>query len=628
MSDFALKTSVSNEFISLVEKVASLVHKISGNKLGDKQFFMIETRLRKRMLELGLKDPNEYVKYIDQNLQKESAVLVSLITTHHTFFFREFTHFELLKKMLPSLVSEAKARGDKLIRVWSAACSRGQEAYSIGMFLEYYLPQIDPSMDYTIFGSDIDEESVKIAANGVYHQNEIKEVPMNFLGNHWAKGTGDILMYAKMKDTIRKKCQFKPGNLLNPEAVVGHQKFDVIFCRNVFIYFEQHQIEKICSDLLKHMYPNALFFSGISESLTGFKIEFSSVGPSAYMHKASVEKKVTEVSKAKPQEESKSVRSVPMPSPVQMAPEILKVMCIDDSPSILTLLKKILSKENGFEVIVTANNGLDAMEKMKTHKVDLVTLDIHMPEMDGVTYLMKNFNKNHPPVVMISSASREDSDSAMKALKFGASDYVEKPSLQNLEEKGEEIRTKLKTVFSDRLMGMKISTLDIENTKKISIDDPSNKVRVLTASISDLKKIKQFQSGSHGICPPTVVFFEGQSEILEALVKENSREYSQKLFVLADENMPLQPGEIYFADMKKYFKPMSKKYERYKTSIMCFGIVSKFCSESVIDWKNAQLLLEDLGVGENKKNLLKDVATDVVPMTSFAYMSNVFLAKK
>jgi len=61
---------------------------------------------------------------------------------------------------------------------------------------------------------------------------------------------------------------------------------------------------------------------------------------------------------------------------------------------------------------------------------------------------------------------------------------------------------------------------------------------------------------------------------------------------------------------------------------MCFGIVSKFCSESVIDWKNAQLLLEDLGVGENKKNLLKDVATDVVPMTSFAYMSNVFLAKK
>jgi len=154
MSDFALKTSVSNEFISLVEKVASLVHKISGNKLGDKQFFMIETRLRKRMLELGLKDPNEYVKYIDQNLQKESAVLVSLITTHHTFFFREFTHFELLKKMLPSLVSEAKARGDKLIRVWSAACSRGQEAYSIGMFLEYYLPQIDPSMDYTIFGSD------------------------------------------------------------------------------------------------------------------------------------------------------------------------------------------------------------------------------------------------------------------------------------------------------------------------------------------------------------------------------------------------------------------------------------------------------------------------------------------
>ena len=92
--------------------------------------------------------------------------------------------------------------------------------------------------------------------------------------------------------------------------------------------------------------------------------------------------------------------------------------------------------------------------------------------MDGIEYLSKNFNGGHPPVVMISSASREDADTAMKALKLGATDFVEKPSLQNLEEKGEEIRTKLKSAISDKQMGFKVSSLDVENSKKIAIANP------------------------------------------------------------------------------------------------------------------------------------------------------------
>jgi chemotaxis protein methyltransferase CheR len=626
MSDFALKTQVASEFIPLVEKVAGIVHKISGNKLGEKQAFMIETRLRKRILELGFKSPFEYISYLDANLQKESGILVGLITTHHTFFFREFSHFELLKKMLPDLVTKVKARGEKTLRVWSAACSRGHEVYSVAMFLEVYLPQIDPTMSYFIVGSDIDQESVKIANNGVYHQNEIKEIPMNFLGNHWTKGTGDIAMYAKIKDTIKKKCQFKPGNLLNPSDAIGVQKFDVVFCRNVFIYFEQHQIEKICGDLAKHMFGHGIFFSGISESLTGYKVDFASVGPSAYILKSEMEAKNAAAAISKPTVVASSRPELPKVA-LPTVPEVIKVLCVDDSQSIHTLLKRVLAKEYGFQIVATALNGKDAMEKLKSIKVDIVTLDIHMPEMDGIEYLSKNYNSSHPPVVMISSASREDADTAIKALKLGASDFVEKPSLQTMEEKGEEIRTKIKSAISDRQLGFKVSSYDVENSKKIILANPKDCLRVMTATISDLKKIKHMAKNFSESEPPVLVFFEGQNEVLPGLVKEYNSDFKNKL-VCFEENKELKLGHVYFVDMKTYGDKLIQKYSKLKISIMCFGTVSKNTGDFVLHWRNAQLLLEDIGASDNKKSVLKDVATDVVPATSFIYMSNVFLSKK
>jgi chemotaxis protein methyltransferase CheR len=92
--------------------------------------------------------------------------------------------------------------------IWSAACSRGHEVYSLAMFLNTLLPEIDPSISFKIIGTDIDQESVKIANNGVYHQNEIKEIPMTFMNNNWAKGTGEIEMFAKIKSHLKSKCEF------------------------------------------------------------------------------------------------------------------------------------------------------------------------------------------------------------------------------------------------------------------------------------------------------------------------------------------------------------------------------------------------------------------------------------
>jgi chemotaxis protein methyltransferase CheR len=622
--------TVNKDFVSLIEKVSNVVHKISGNRLGEKQAYMVETRVKKRMMELGLKTAEEYTKYIDQNIDHESYILVGLITTHHTFFFREFPHFEILKAKLPELLAAAKKRGDKTLSVWSAACSRGHEVYSLAMFLDFHVPQIDPSMSFKILGTDIDGESVKVASNGVYHQNEIKEIPMNFMGNNWAKGTGDISMYAKIKTVLKSKCEFRPGNLLKINEAVKDTKFDVIFCRNVFIYFESNQIEMISKDLMARLHPHGIYFSGISEPLSGLKLELHSIGPSAYVHKNNAPKPVA-ATNVLPIRTMNSVTAAPVvnvAAPVSYQPQILKVMCVDDSPSILTLLKKVLVPEHGFEVVATAINGKDAMEKMKTIKVDLMTLDIHMPEMDGVTYLEKNHTKSHPPVMIISSASRADSDTAMRAFKFGASDYVEKPALSNLEERGEEIRTKLRSIAGSTTRSLVISSFDKENQKTFTITHPEKKMRIMLASLSDLSALKQFFGETDNSQPPSLVFFEGQGEILEGILKEHQRDFKKDVVLFENIDMKLEANKIYFVDFKKYFSMIHKKYSSVPTSIMTYGNTSSHAAKMLSQWKGVELLLEDLGEKGNMKHPLKAYATDVVPATSFPYMSCRYLSMK
>ena len=608
---------VNSDYLNLINKVSSIVHKISGNRLGEKQAYMVETRIKKRMIELGIKDANEYIKHIDRNLESESGILVGLITTHHTFFFREFAHFEVLKTKLPFLIENAKKRGTRVLNVWSAACSRGQEVYSLAMFLDYYLKEIDSSMSFKILGTDIDEDSVRIAKNGVYHQNEIKEIPMKFLSNHWANGTNEISMYAKVRTTLRSRCNFKAANLLKISDVIPNEKFDIIFCRNVFIYFEAYQVEKISKDLLTYLNPSGLLFSGISEPLSDLKLNVDSIGSSAYMLRSN------DIGFKNPLPHFADNASSRIKEE-----RILKVMCVDDSPSILTLLKKVLTKEHGFEVVATAINGKDAMEKLKYQKIDLMTLDLHMPEMDGVSYLEKNYSKSHPPVIIISSASRADSDIAMKALNFGASDYVEKPALNNLEEQGEEIRTKLRSVMQDSNRKNSISSFDKENQRQYIIMNPEKKMRTILASLSDFPTINSFFNSLDNSQPGTIIFFEGQSEILEAIVKLRAKDFKQEVIYFNDCNIKIEPNKIYFADFKSNYLKVSQKYLNFSCSMLVLGSVSKHAAKVVPEWKNTQLLLEDLGADGNYAHPLKSYSTDVVPATSFAYMSCRYLSTR
>lgn len=589
----------------VVQEVCQLVSNMSGIQLGDKQYPMVENRLKSRMLKLQITDPDLYLDYLRSHIEVESQSLLSLITTHHTYFFREFAHFEfLLKSGLQQSIAVARARGDKTIRVWSAACSRGQEVYTLAMFLNYHLSQIAPDVTYQIWGTDVDPQSVKVASNGVYPFKELKQVPAHYLGNNWARGTGEIADFAKIKKDLRDHCHFQTFNLTSPGVAPGAGvKFDWIFCRNVYIYFDQAQIKKITQDLMSNLDSKGFLFIGVSETINGLGLNYDSVGPSVYQHPRPAEpvlnaKKVESTSKAQ----------------VAIFPEKLRVLCVDDSSSILTLLKKLLGPAEGFEVVGTATNGREAMDFLKHNKVDVITLDIHMPEMDGITYLERNMSASHPPVIMLSSVNRENADVAAKALKLGASDYVEKPSMANLLERGDEIRAKLKMAYLSK--GLKISTeLDQAFKRSFEIQSPETKMRLFLTSIGEKRKISYILKNLSLKDPASIFVFEGNLESYESLFQSLAKESGKKAHFGWKEPLP---GEIICVSLDQAASVLKTEIGKKRTSAFVSGIPTKKVSDFILEVGSLHLALEDLGpYSKAQQKLLFDVATTRAPLTSY-----------
>ncbi|MBS1983308.1 MAG: response regulator [Bdellovibrionales bacterium] len=493
-----------------LDDVCELITQVTGVQLGEKNRVMVESRLTKRLISLGLKSVAEYVAYFNEHQDEELKSLISLMTTHHTYFFREFSQFDfLLQTALPSVVARLKASGQKKIRVWSAACSRGQEVYSLAMFLDQHLSTIAPGFSFEIHGSDIDPESVHYAQNGVYPWREVKEIPRQYLEPYWSRGVGDIREFAAVKKSLREHCSFGTGNLISPGQTSAAAKYDIIFCRNVFIYFSPDQIAKSTHTLLSSLESHGYLFVGLSESLNQLQLPTYHVGPSVYMKERPSASAGTSASASKGLGATPRIASNPVPNP-------LRVLCVDDSGTVLSLLKKVLARTHGFEVVGVAKNGLEATQWLKSNTADLLTLDIHMPEQGGVEYLERNFKAgSHPPVVVVSSVSREDKTLAQKCLSLGASDYVEKPDLANLDVKGEELRNKLLSAWKLRATGTAISipakNIDKQFSRDLAKLDPKHSALIVVATASRRTDVETIWGTFASQNRPPMVWLEPQA---------------------------------------------------------------------------------------------------------------------
>lgn len=250
-----------------------------GISLSDHKITLVQGRLAKRLRALGLKSYRDYYDYMIKDKTGEEAFhLVSAISTNVTTFFREASQWEFLEEHLPTLLEKKR---DKKLRIWSAASSSGEEPYSIAMFLRDHIPSVD-SWDIKILATDISQKVLSKALDGIYEAKDVQNLSRAMLNNHFVEQKIDGKKYFEVKDTLKKMVMYRMFNLVYDNFGIFKNQFDIIFCRNVMIYFDPPTQQALVSRFYKILPPKGWLFVGHSESLTRNKNEFKLIQPSIY----------------------------------------------------------------------------------------------------------------------------------------------------------------------------------------------------------------------------------------------------------------------------------------------------------------------------------------------------------
>lgn len=247
-----------------------LIFDIAGISLSDAKKTLLAGRLSKRLKSFGYTRFDDYYRHVtDKNSQDELQVMVDLLTTNETYFFREPKHFDFLRL-------KASASRNSPFRVWSAASSSGEEAYSVAMVLAECLG----SGNWDVVGTDISSRMLARAQSGHYRVERIDGIPVPLLKRYCLKGFGEQAGTLLISRELRQRIQFLHSNLMSPRRDIG--SFDVIFLRNVMIYFDNDTKRKVISNLLPYLKPGGHFIVGHSESLNGLTDALVAVQPTIY----------------------------------------------------------------------------------------------------------------------------------------------------------------------------------------------------------------------------------------------------------------------------------------------------------------------------------------------------------
>jgi chemotaxis protein methyltransferase CheR len=256
------------------KKFRALIYEKAGISMSDAKRSLVAGRLRKRLVALNLESYSEYYRYLkkdDPTSQQELQRFVDLLTTNETWFFREERHFEFMRTELGG-----RDRSQP-IEIWSAASSSGEEPYSIAMTLA---EMNGLSRPWQIHATDISSEILSKAKKGIYLKSRIKGLSDQLKRKYMLKGSGAYEDYLAIVPELKKKVSFHPYNLTS--SPLPSKKFDIIFCRNVLIYFDQETKKKVVRRLTGCLKPGGYFFPGHAESLHGFSDELRTVEPSIY----------------------------------------------------------------------------------------------------------------------------------------------------------------------------------------------------------------------------------------------------------------------------------------------------------------------------------------------------------
>jgi chemotaxis protein methyltransferase CheR len=263
------------------ERISHFVLEHTGIVLGPAKKGMVYSRLVKRVRQQGETDFEWLCEALESGNENEQDYVINAITTNLTAFFRERHHFDYLANtLIPELI--AKNKRTKRIRVWSAGCSTGEEAYSLAMTLKEYLPDFE-QWDVKILATDIDANVIAKAKRGIYQADHLAGIGVEQLQHHFRHGKEGNSGLVKINAEIRDIVRFKRLNLLHEWPMKA--KFDAVFCRNVVIYFGKDTQRILFDRYADILVPNGHLFLGHSETLYKVSERFDLLGHTIYRKK-------------------------------------------------------------------------------------------------------------------------------------------------------------------------------------------------------------------------------------------------------------------------------------------------------------------------------------------------------
>jgi chemotaxis protein methyltransferase CheR len=267
--------SISNTDYS---RLCDLVYNRAGIHLGSGKKTMLEVRIKRRLKELSLPSYGRYCEYLfsDQGLKQELTSFIDVVTTNKTDFFREPQHFDFLSnRALPELSAVGRP-----FLVWSAGCSTGEEPYTLAMLLsEYGLAH--PGFQFRILATDISTAVLSKASLGVFPTSTLKPVPGALVRKYFLRSRNPDSLRVRIVPELRRLIDFRRLNFMDADYAIAEEA-DIIFCRNVIIYFDKPTQERILANITRHLVPGGYLFVGHAEVLRDMDLPLIPIAPALY----------------------------------------------------------------------------------------------------------------------------------------------------------------------------------------------------------------------------------------------------------------------------------------------------------------------------------------------------------
>lgn len=263
------------------QQFSALVYEKAGIYLKPEKKELLNARLGKRLRALGMDCFADYYNYVVNDGSGDELVqMIDVVSTNFTSFFRESAHFDLLvERALPELTASGRK---KEVVIWSSASSSGEEPYTIALVTEDFFEN-RPGQSYRILATDISTRVLAHARRGVYTADRVTKVPKPLLKKYFQRGTGSAEGHVRVKEFLRRRISFERFNLMDNFPWNG--ELDVIFCRNVMIYFNRETQQALVNKFYRALAPGGYLFIGHSESISSLKHQFAQIASTAYQKK-------------------------------------------------------------------------------------------------------------------------------------------------------------------------------------------------------------------------------------------------------------------------------------------------------------------------------------------------------